>query len=155
MFYRRVRQQASYPSYVDHPTNFKSKLPDWFLHDWSIVSNWVNTGHVSTGIFTSKQVLKTSSAVSLIIFFALSDSVPSYNLKNTKNTHGGVLLFVKLQAKKACNFIKSNTPPACTLLKVTLFHGFFSCFLYCTNGTKSRKTSHIQTLTRNNSTPGY
>ena len=144
MFYRRVRQQASYPSYVDHPTNFKCKLPDWFLHDWSIVSNWVNTGHVSTGIFTSKQVLKTSSAISLIIFFALSDSLPLYNLKNAKNTHGGVLLFVKLQAKKACS-----------LLKVTLFHGIFSCFLYCTNGTKSLKTSHIQTLTRNNSTPGY
>ena len=32
-----------------------------------------------------------------------------YNLKNVKNTHGGVLLLVKLQAK-ACNFTKSNTP---------------------------------------------
>ena len=109
MFYRRVRQQASYPSYVDHPTNFKSKLPDWFLHDWSIVSNWVNTGHVSTGIFTSKQVLKTSSAISLLIFFALSDSVPLYNLKNAKNTHGGVLL--KSNTPPACNFTKSNTLP--------------------------------------------
>ena len=33
-----------------------------------------------------------------------------YNLKNVKNTHGGVLLLVKSQAK-ACNFNKSNTPP--------------------------------------------
>ena len=33
-----------------------------------------------------------------------------YNLKKVKNTHGGVLIFVKLQAS-ACNFIKSNTPP--------------------------------------------
>ena len=32
-----------------------------------------------------------------------------YNLKNVKNTHGGVLLLVKLL--KACNFTKSNTPP--------------------------------------------
>ena len=32
------------------------------------------------------------------------------NLKNGKNTHGGVLLLVKLQAK-ACNFTKSGTPP--------------------------------------------
>ena len=32
------------------------------------------------------------------------------NLKNVKNTHGGVLLLVKSQAK-ACNFNKSNTPP--------------------------------------------
>ena len=30
-----------------------------------------------------------------------------YNLKNVKNTHGGVLLLVKLQA---CNFTKSNPP---------------------------------------------
>ena len=48
-----------------------------------------------------------------------------YNLKNVKNTHGGVLLLVKLQA----------------LLKVTLLHGSFSRFLNCTNGTKSHKTS--------------
>ena len=33
-----------------------------------------------------------------------------YNFKNVKNTHGGVLLLVKLQAS-ARNFTKSNTPP--------------------------------------------
>ena len=33
-----------------------------------------------------------------------------YNLRNLKNTHGGVLLLVKLQAE-ACNFTKSNNPP--------------------------------------------
>ena len=33
-----------------------------------------------------------------------------YNLKNVKNTHGGVLILVKLQAS-ACNFTKINTPP--------------------------------------------
>ena len=33
-----------------------------------------------------------------------------YNLKYVKNTHGGVLILVKLQAL-ACNFTKSNTPP--------------------------------------------
>ena len=56
-----------------------------------------------------------------------------YNFKNVKNTHGGVLLLVKLQ----------TTP---TLLKVTLLHGCFSRFLNCTNGTKSRKTSHQNLL---------
>ena len=30
-----------------------------------------------------------------------------------------------------------------TLLKLTLFHWCFSRFLNCTNGTKSRNTSHI------------
>ena len=43
-----------------------------------------------------------------------------YNLKNVKNTHGGVILLV-------------------TLLKVTLFHGCSSCFLNCTNGAKLRE----------------
>ena len=33
-----------------------------------------------------------------------------YNFKNVKNTHGGVLILVKLQAE-ACNFTKINTPP--------------------------------------------
>ena len=33
-----------------------------------------------------------------------------YNLKNVKNTHGRVLLLVKLQAK-TCNFTKSHSPP--------------------------------------------
>ena len=33
-----------------------------------------------------------------------------YNLKNVKNTHGGMLLLVKLQAE-VCNFTKGNTPP--------------------------------------------
>ena len=42
-----------------------------------------------------------------------------YNLKNAKNTHGGVLILVKL-------------------------HGCFSCFLNCTNATKSRNASHMQ-----------
>ena len=34
----------------------------------------------------------------------------SYNLKDVKNAHGGVLLLVKLQASD-CNFTKCNTPP--------------------------------------------
>ena len=43
-----------------------------------------------------------------------------YNVKNMKNTHGEVLL-----------------------LKVSLLHGYFSRFLNCGNGTKTRKASHI------------
>ena len=33
-----------------------------------------------------------------------------YNLKNVKNSHGGMLILVMLQAS-ACNFTKTNTPP--------------------------------------------
>ena len=57
-----------------------------------------------------------------------------YNLKNAKNTHGGVLILVT-----------SRFQPA-TLRKLTLLHGCFSRFLNCTNGTKSRNASHIVTF---------
>ena len=53
------------------------------------------------------------------------------NLKNVKNTQGGVLLLVKLQVT------------ACNLIKVTFLHGCFSHFLNCTNGTKSRNAPYI------------
>ena len=53
-----------------------------------------------------------------------------YNLKNVKNTHGGVLILVKLQATKI------NTPP----------WAFFT-FLNCTNGIKSRKAPHFRNKT--------
>ena len=48
-----------------------------------------------------------------------------YNLKNKKNTHGGVLILV-------------------TLLRLTLLYGCFSRFLNCTNGTKSHNAPHIE-----------
>ena len=51
-----------------------------------------------------------------------------YNLKNVKNTYGGVLLLVH---SSKCYFTKSNT----------LIHRCFSRFLNCSNGAKSRKTS--------------
>ena len=49
-----------------------------------------------------------------------------YNLKNMKNTHGGVLILVKLLVK--------NTHAGVLIL---LLHGCFSGFLNCANGTKS------------------
>ena len=45
----------------------------------------------------------------------------SYNLKNVRNAHRGVLLSVKLQGS-ACNLTKSNTPPWV----------FFTFFKLCT-----------------------
>ena len=54
-----------------------------------------------------------------------------YNFENVKNTHGGVLLLIKLQASK-----------------VTLLHGCFSRYLNCTNGTKSQKASLVNISNR-------
>ena len=53
------------------------------------------------------------------------------NLKNVKNTHGGVLLLVKLQAK-VYNFNKINTPP-----------WVFSRFFNCIDDTKLHKASQV------------
>ena len=49
------------------------------------------------------------------IFDAWRSLVPFYNLKNVKNTHGGVLLLVKLQTE-TCNATKSNTLPLVFLM---------------------------------------
>ena len=54
--------------------------------------------------------------------------VKLYNLKNVINTHGGVLILVKLQAYK--NWHSS----------MDVFH----VFLNCTNDTKSRNAAHIR-----------
>ena len=51
---------------------------------------------------------------------ALRDLYHLYNLKNVKNTHGGVLLLVKFQTK-AQNFTKSSTLPWV----------FFTLFKFC------------------------
>ena len=50
------------------------------------------------------------------------------SLKKVKNTHGGVLILVKLQAS-----LKINTPP-----------GVFFVFLNCTNSAKSRNASQTK-----------
>ena len=46
-----------------------------------------------------------------------------YNFINVKNTHGGVILSVKLQTE-ACNFTKSITPP-------WVFFTFFKLYKWC------------------------
>ena len=51
-------------------------------------------------------------------FYAISHQL--YNLKNMKNTHGGVLLLVKLHAE-FFNFTKSNTPPRVTFTFFKLY----------------------------------
>ena len=80
-----------------------------------------------------------------------------YNLKNVKNTHGGVLLLVKLQAFVELHSFRRvsgkspetlgklclSTKSLQILPKVTLLHGCFSRYLDCASGTQSRKTSHI------------
>ena len=57
--------------------------------------------------------------------------------KNVKNTHGRVLLLVKLQV--------SVWKPS-TLLKVALIHECFLYFLNCTNGTKSCNAPQMHLL---------
>ena len=42
-----------------------------------------------------------------------------------------------------CDALRDLIPIVPTLLEVTLFHGCFSRFFNCTNGTKPRKTPHM------------
>ena len=57
-----------------------------------------------------------------------------YNLKDVKNSHGGLILLVKLQAQ-ACNITKSNTPPWA-----------FFIFLKIVQTVPNRATDHIWSL---------
>ena len=47
--------------------------------------------------------------------------------------------------------VKKNPWRSVTFTKVTLFHGCFSRFVNCTNGTKSRNASHMKRPKRNDS----
>ena len=62
---------------------------------------------------------------------ALRDLLPFVQFKKRENIHGGILLLVKLTLLLAL-----------LLLKATFHHGYFLCFLNCTNCNKSCK-SHI------------
>ena len=55
-----------------------------------------------------------------------------HDLKNVKNTHGGMILKVKLQIK-VCNVTKSNTAP-----------WVFLTFSKLKNGTKSHNIPHTK-----------
>ena len=59
-----------------------------------------------------------------------------YNFKNVKNTHGGVLLLVKLQ-DAACNFTKSNTPPC-------MFFAFFKLYKWHQIAQRTTNTAFTQ-----------
>ena len=48
-----------------------------------------------------------------------------YSLKNMKNTHGGVLILVKLQALALIFSGKETVVPYCTLLDVLLLDWFY------------------------------
>ena len=58
---------------------------------------------------------------------ALRDLLPFAQIKNVKNTHGGVLLLVKLKAK-ACNSTKSNTLP-CMEAEILMLTKLFTSFI--------------------------
>ena len=104
----------------------KKFLVIWFM----MILAWVHTLSQLTYIRrVSDSCHKVINACVRQIAYAPDDGVLAwtlalFNLKNVKNTHGGVLL-----------------------LKITLLHGCFSRFLNCTNGTSSRNASDIKLLT--------
>ena len=69
------------------------------------------------------------------ILDALRNLVLFVQFKNMKNTHGRVVLLVKLQVE-ACNFTKSDTPP-------WVFFTFFKIAQMVPNRTKHHKDQII------------
>ena len=72
-------------------------------------------------IFISGENLTKSFHISYYMYDASRYLAPFAQFKNVKNIYGGVIL----------------------LVKVSLLHRCFSCFLNCANGTKSHKTSPL------------
>ena len=120
--------------------SYKDQLPD-LHHNYSLVSIQGNSSRHLEDFLRHCQVLQRKIWTS---HFALKGTRRSpmstlcamwyhlyYLQKPVKNTHGRVFLLVKLQAFKSWR------------LKETHFHGCFSRFFNCTNGSKSRKASHI------------
>ena len=88
---------------------------------WEIIWNDYKTMTLSEknlAMFGDKIIPKREYEMLCAILYHL------HNFKNVKNTHGGVITLVKLQAW-ACNFTKRNTLLGC-----------FSRFSNCTDGTK-------------------
>ena len=86
-----------------------------------LVRSWTNASDEINLLYhiTLHAMKKLNMVVVCAIWYHL------YNLKCVKNTHGGVLLLVKVK------------------LKVKLLHGCFLRFLNCTNSTNLRNASRI------------
>ena len=92
------------------------KLPSFYSGNFKILKN---TFRQFIPNHPPKHAITITNVMLCVIWYN------SHDLKNVKNTHGGVLLLVKLQAEAS---LTSNTPP-----------WVFFTFLNCTNGTKLRK----------------
>ena len=86
----------------------------WVPHIFKTFENWCVTQFIIP--FSTKPFMSESSR-SIEMLCAILYHL--FNLKNVKNTNGGVILLV------------------------SLFHGCFSRFSHCANCTKSRKVSNI------------
>ena len=96
-------------------------------------TEWGNTNSAYVPRRERKNVKIRRASCLYCTFLALYETLCAiwyhlYNLENVKNFHGGVLFLVKL---KPCNFTYHSS------------RGAFQVCLNCTNGTKSRKASHI------------
>ena len=102
---------------------WKQLLSFWALKNSSPKRFWIFPSKISTLEFflctlvdlpvsfqkiCSEQLFCKNLSVELVMRCAIWYQL--YNLKSVKNTHGRVLILVKLQAV-ACNFIKINTLP--------------------------------------------
>ena len=90
----------------------------------------------TSALLVSLMSLKFWFHISALFFILSAIWYHLYNFKNLKNTHGIVILLFKLQVEVS-NFNKSITLP-----------WMFLRFLNYTNGSKLRKTSHLNHRTK-------
>ena len=112
---------------------------NWFANFYKRISiNFCKLNQLMffSKLYSARRCSQESPQTSKMEALNLRDLVPFAELKNMKNTHGGVLLLVKCRLQFA------------TLLKVTFLHGCFSRSVNCTNRIKSCrfKTVHLRCL---------
>ena len=71
-----------------------------------------------------EKMLKGDCTLSVLCLMRCAIWYHLYSLENVKNTHGGVLILIKLGSW-------------------VFLQGYFLRFLNCTNGTKSRNAPHV------------
>ena len=105
----------------------------WFVRTFSLAghhcSDYLTISDPDVEVLIYSEVVFSTLSLPLYYMMFCAIRYHLYNLKNVKNTLGGVLLLVKE--------------------KVTLLRGSLPCFLNFTNGTKLRNALHISFLLTN------
>ena len=127
---------------------------------------YLDTFHAVYIVFSSLILNSKSQRLYIITLYSVSSTlnISSFSLKiliislQTFNSSLQTTVLICDALRDLVSFVKfkkntSNQLKPATLLKVTLLHGCFSCFLNCTNGIKSRNASNLKSYNKRH--PGW